>query len=266
MAGTNEPEDLLKRTLLAALAALALTGCATLPPDAPRDPRDPWEPFNRSMWAVNDTLDRGIARPVARGYVKVVPQPMRTGIGNFFTNLAYPSTVANSLLQGKFGQFANDLGRLVVNTTFGIGGLFDPATQMGLAMNDEDLGQTLGKWGLPPGPFLMRPVFGPSTVRDTFGDAADFWIDPKHYVTNDWVKYGLYVQELVHRRAQLLAAEAVQDNAYDPYAFMRNAWLQRREYLIRDGAVDDDDVEIHFDDEEMPAEEPAEAPQAQPPE
>lgn len=233
---------------LAALAGLLLTGCATIPAGSEPDPRDPLESFNRSMFAVNDALDRSVARPVARGYVRVVPQPVRTGVGNFFNNLAYPSTVANSLLQGKFSQFGNDFGRLVVNTTIGIGGLFDPATQMGLDMNDEDLGQTLGKWGVPPGPFLMRPIFGPSTFRDTFGDVADFYIDPKHYVTNPWVKYGLYIQELVHRRAQLLAAEAVQDSAYDPYAFMRNAWLQRREYLIRDGAVDED-VEIEIEED-----------------
>jgi phospholipid-binding lipoprotein MlaA len=242
---------------LAVVAMLLFAGCASLPPDAEPDPRDPLESFNRSMFAVNDALDRSIARPVARGYVKVVPQPMRTGVGNFFTNLAYPSTVANSLLQGKFRQFGNDLGRLVVNTTIGIGGLFDPATQMGLAQNDEDLGQTLGKWGVPPGPFLMRPIIGPSTFRDTFGDVADFWIDPKHYVQNDWIVYGLYVQELVHRRSQLLSADAVQDSVYDPYAFMRNAWLQRREYLIRDGAVGDDDVEIPIDEEEAEAD-PAE--------
>lgn len=244
--------------MLAVLTSLLLAGCATLPPGSEPDPRDPWEPFNRSMFSVNDTLDRSVARPVARGYVKVVPQPMRTGVGNFFTNLNYPSTVANSLLQGKFAHFANDLGRLVVNTTLGIGGLFDPATQFGLAMNDEDLGQTLGKWGVPAGPYLMRPILGPSTVRDTFGDVADFYIDPKHYVTSPWLKYGLYVQEIVDRRAQLLSAESVQENAYDRYAFVRNAWLQRREYLISDGASADD-VEI-LPEEEAPADAPADAP------
>jgi phospholipid-binding lipoprotein MlaA len=238
--------------LPAAFVGMLLTGCATLPPDTERDPRDPLERFNRSMFAVNDTLDRSIARPVARGYVRVIPQPVRTGVGNFFNNLAYPSTVVNSLLQGKVGQFANDLGRLVVNTTIGIGGLFDPATQMGLATNNEDLGQTLGKWGVPPGPFLMRPVLGPSTFRDTFGDVADFWMDPKQIVESTGVKIGLYVQEIVHRRSELLAADAVQDNAYDPYSFVRSAWLQRREYLVSDGAVAED-VEIQID-EEMPVE------------
>ncbi|MEY2854386.1 MAG: hypothetical protein RL030_1518 [Pseudomonadota bacterium] len=238
----------LPKPLMAAFSSLLLAGCTTLPPNSEPDPRDPLESFNRSMFTVNDALDRSVARPVARGYVKVVPQPLRTGVGNFFQNLSYPSTVANGLLQGKFAQFGNDLGRLVVNTTLGIGGLFDPATQFGLATHDEDLGQTLGKWGVPPGPFLMRPVFGPSTFRDTFGDVADFWIDPKHYISDPWLTYGLYAQELVHRRAQLLSAEGVQDNAYDPYAFMRNAWLQRREYLISDGASADD-VEIPIEEE-----------------
>jgi phospholipid-binding lipoprotein MlaA len=243
------------KPLLAALSSLLLAGCATLPPESKPDPRDPLESFNRSMFAVNDALDRSVARPVARGYVKVVPQPARTGVGNFFTNLAYPSTVANSLLQGKFAQFTNDLGRLLVNTTLGIGGLFDPATQFGLASHDEDFGQTLGKWGVPPGPFLMRPVFGPSTFRDTFGDVADTFIDPKHYISDPWLTYGLYIQELVNRRAQLLSAESLQDNAYDPYSFTRNAWLQRREYLISDGASADD-VEIPVE-EEIPEGAPA---------
>jgi phospholipid-binding lipoprotein MlaA len=201
------------------------------------------------MYKVNDTLDRSVARPVARGYVKVVPSPIRNRIGNFFTNLGYPTTVVNSLLQGKFAQFGNDLGRLVVNTTIGIGGLFDPATRMGLKMNDEDLGQTLGKWGVGAGPYLMLPVLGPSTIRDTLGAAGGIYTDPKHYVRDPYVRYGLYVPQLVHQRAQLLSTETVQSNVYDPYSFIRNVWLQRREYLIRDGAVDDD-VEIPFEDED----------------
>ena len=243
---------------LAAALLLQLAACATLP-DAERDPRDPFERFNRSVYVVNDSLDRAIAKPVAKGYVKVMPQPVRTGIGNFFTNLAYPSTVVNSLLQGKFRQFANDTGRLLVNTTVGIGGLFDPATQMGMALNNEDLGQTLGRWGVPPGPYLMRPIFGPSTVRDFTGDIADTYFDPKTYVQSTALRLGLVVQELVHDRADLLAAESVQESAYDPYSFIRGAYLQRREYLVKDGAVDAEDVEIQVE-EELPADEEAPAP------
>lgn len=241
-----------RRTVAAVLAGLLLTGCASLPP-GPRDPRDPWERFNRSMYAVNDALDRGVAKPVAKGYVKVLPQPIRKGIGNFFNNLAYASTTANSLLQGKFGQFANDAGRFVVNSTLGLGGLFDPATRFGLATHDEDLGQTLGYWGVPAGPYLMRPIWGPSSVRDTFGDLSDFYIDPKYYVSSNFVKYGLVIQELVHDRAELLSTDQVIENAYDPYAFIRNAYLQRREYQVKDGAVESGEVEVPVE-EEMPVE------------
>ena len=241
----------LKRCLLLVLL-LPLAACATLPEGSERDPRDPFERFNRSVYVVNDALDVAIAKPVAKGYVKVTPQPIRTGVANFFTNLAYPATVVNSLLQGKFRQFANDTGRLVVNTTIGIGGLFDPATQMGLNLNNEDFGQTLGRWGIPAGPYLMRPIFGPSTVRDFSGDIADTWFDPKTYVQSTALRLGLVVQELVHDRAELLAAESVQESAFDPYSFIRGAYLQRREYLVKDGAVETEDVEIAIE-EEMPA-------------
>ncbi|MDR2214732.1 MAG: VacJ family lipoprotein [Nevskiaceae bacterium] len=239
-----------RRLLLAACAGLLLVGCASIPQGAQRDARDPMERFNRSVYVFNDKLDRAVARPVARGYVKVVPQPMRTGVSNFFANLGYPTTVVNGLLQGKPVQFTSDLGRFLVNSTIGIGGLFDPATRMGLQSHDEDFGQTMAKWGMPSGPFLMLPVLGPSTLRDTAGDVADIYTSPKHYINNDWVRYGLYVPELIDKRAQLLTVESLQNDVYDPYSFMRNAWLQRREYLIRDGNVEDDDVEIDFGEDE----------------
>lgn len=241
---------------------LLLGGCVTLPPGE-RDPRDPVERFNRSVYQFNDQLDTHLARPVAVGYVRVTPQPIRTGISNFFDNAAYPATIVNSLLQAKFIQFASDTGRFVVNSTIGLIGLFDPATAMGLEANDEDLGQTFGYWGMPSGPYLMIPILGPSSARDLFGDVADRSFDPKNYVRRDGIRYGLIIQELVDRRAGLLSADAVQREAYDPYALIRNAYLQRREFQVSDGAVTDEDVEIEIEEEpldEAPAT-PAEAPQ-----
>src|SRR5690349_6885375 len=153
-------------------AAGLLSACASLP-QGERDPRDRFERANRAVYRFNDSLDRHIAKPMAKGYVKVVPAPVRTGVGNFFNNLTYPTVIVNDLLQAKLKSFASDTARLVVNTTIGIGGLFDPATQMGLPTGDEDFGQTLGKWGVPPGSYMVLPIFGPSTVRDTVGFVGD---------------------------------------------------------------------------------------------
>jgi phospholipid-binding lipoprotein MlaA len=234
----------LSRTSLAGLAtALLLTGCATLPPGE-RDPRDRFERMNRSVYRFNDVMDRNLARPVASAYVKVTPQPIRTGISNFFANLTYPATMANDLLQGKLRNFARDTSRFVVNSTIGIGGLFDPATRMNLSANKEDFGQTLGRWGVPSGPYLMLPIFGPSTLRDGFGDLADNLVDPKNYVKDDKVRYGLWALNLVDKRAGFLSTENLLQQTFDPYVLVRNAYLQRREFLIRDGAITGDEVEI----------------------
>jgi phospholipid-binding lipoprotein MlaA len=151
------------------VVGLTLCGCASLPPGSKRDPRDPWERMNRATYKFNDGLDRAIARPVAKAYVKVTPRFVQTGVSNFFDNVAYPITIVNDLLQGKIKQTCQDTGRLVVNTTIGIGGLFDPASKMGFDKNDEDFGQTLGKWGVHPGPYLVIPFFGFSDVRDGIG-------------------------------------------------------------------------------------------------
>jgi phospholipid-binding lipoprotein MlaA len=229
-----------------ALAGI-LTGCATLP-SGERDPRDRFERANRAIHGFNDALDRGVAKPVAKAYVKITPAPVRTGFSNFFRNLASPTVIANNLLQLKVKEFATETARLVVNTTLGIGGLFDPATQFGLPAGNEDFGQTLGRWGVPAGPYVVLPILGPSSVRDTFGFAADQFTDPKNYVKDDYTAWGLTGMSLVDTRAELLATENVLDQANDPYSFMRNAYLQRREYLVKDGAVPDEEFEI-FEDE-----------------
>jgi phospholipid-binding lipoprotein MlaA len=238
------------KTVFLALALTGLlTGCATMP-SGERDPRDRFERTNRAIYKFNDALDRGVAKPVAKAYVKVTPAPVRTGFGNFFRNLTYPTVIINDLLQLKMKGFATDTARLLVNTTIGIGGLFDPASQIGLAAGNEDFGQTLGHWGVPAGPYVVLPLFGPSNVRDAFGLAADQFTDPKTYVKDDYVYWGLTGLSLVDTRAELLSTGEVLDRSYDPYAFVRNAYLQRREYLVKDGAVPEDELELY---EEEPA-------------
>jgi phospholipid-binding lipoprotein MlaA len=229
-----------------ALLALQLSACAALPGEP--DARDRFERINRPVYRFNDALDRGLAKPVARAYVKITPEPLRAGVGNFFENLTYPTTVVNDLLQAKPLAFVRDTARLIVNTSIGIGGLFDPATKMGLPSSDEDFGQTLGRWGVPAGPYLMLPILGPSSARDIVGEVGDHYTDPKTYFNNSIVRYGLTAGQLLSKRAALLPTDAVLTNSHDPYAFIRNAYLQRRQFQVRDGAVETDDVEI-FEDE-----------------
>jgi phospholipid-binding lipoprotein MlaA len=236
------------------LAAIQLTGCASLPPGHERDPHDPLERYNRAVYSFNDAIDRTIGTPVAKVYVKVAPAPVRTGVGNFFENLSYTTTVASDLLQLKLKPFATDTLRLVVNTTIGIGGLFDPATQFGIPTGDEDLGQTLGRWGVPAGPYFVLPVFGPSSVRDAFGWYMDrTYTYPVQYLTNSpYVEYGLAAMDLVDQRASLLSVNNTLNKTFDPYTFTRNAYLQRREYQVKDGSAPAEEVEI-FEDEAEPA-------------
>lgn len=236
------------------MVAALLPACASLPPATQRDPRDRFERFNRSIYSFNSTLDRTVARPVAQAYVKATPAPVRAGIGNFFANLGYTRVMLNDLLQGKVGQFFADTVRLVVNTTIGIGGLFDPAAQLGLSANDEDFGQTLGTWGVPPGPYLMLPFLGPSTVRDGTGLLADRYSEPDTYLVKDWrVQAGLTLGSLLDSRASLLGADELLGNSHDQYALLRNAYLQRREFQVKDGSVPQDDFEIFEEEEPEPA-------------
>ena len=224
------------RAPLLLLLASLLSACATVPPGK-RDPRDPWEGMNRATYRFNDGLDRAFFKPVARGYRTVTPQFVRSGIGNFLDNLQYPVVMVNDVLQGKLGAFCSDTARLLVNTTLGIGGLFDPATPIGLDKNDRDFGQTLGKWGVKTGPYLMIPFLGPSDVRDAVGRVGDEYSDPRHYVRDHWVSYGLWGLRAVDTRARLLDAEGALESAYDPYAFIRNAYLQHRDFKVTGGGT-----------------------------
>jgi phospholipid-binding lipoprotein MlaA len=230
------------RVALAAIAATGLSACVTLPPNSPRSPADPWESWNRGVYRFNDALDRAVAKPVARTYVRFVPQPIRTGVSNFFANLDTPTVMINDALQGKFLAAANDLGRFALNTTVGLGGILDPATSAGLAHNNEDFGQTLGKWGVHSGPFVELPVLGPSDLRDAPARLVDSYTNPRQYIKNSYIKYGLYLPDFVDRRAALLSLDETLSHAYDPYAFIRDAYLQRRAYLVSDGQVSNDDL------------------------
>ena len=236
------------RGLLGGIVALSLCGCVTLPPNTQRSPQDPWESWNRGVYKVNDKLDRAVLSPVARGYVKVVPKLIRTGIRNFFTNLNTTTVLINDALQGKFLASANDLGRFVMNSTIGIGGLFDPASAAGLEKNDEDFGQTLGKWGVHSGPFLELPLFGPSDVRDAPARVVDAYTNPQAYIHNIEIKYPLYGLYFIDTREGLLYLDDTLKNVYDTYAFIRDAYLQRRAYLISDGKIDEQPLEDPGDD------------------
>jgi phospholipid-binding lipoprotein MlaA len=209
---------------------LLLSGCAAAP--AKRDPHDPWERMNRATYKFNDAIDRGIALPVARGYQRVTPQFVRTGVSNFFDNLNYPTTIVNDVLQAQVKSLFTDTGRLVLNTTLGVGGLFDPASSAGLPKNARDFGQTLGKWGIGAGPYLVLPFLGPSDVRDVIGRVGDHYTVPQTYLLDLWPSVGLGVAEAVDLRYRLLPQQPILESAYDPYGFVRSAYLQRRQFLI----------------------------------
>ncbi len=243
--------------LLVLLAAFALGGCVTLPTQATPDPRDPLERLNRSTYAFNDGLDRAIFKPVARGYRQVTPRFVQTSVSNFFSNAEYPVTLANNLLQGKFTAAASDTARFVLNTTFGLGGLLDPATASGLDRNKEDFGQTLGRWGVPPGPYIMVPFLGPYTLRDGLGSFVDDFAEPRAYLEDDSTRWMLWAADKFDRRVRLLDADALLERTGDSYAFVRSAYLQRREYLVRDGDVPLDDEALLEELEELEAQDAA---------
>ena len=194
---------------------------------------DPWERYNRSMHRFNLGLDRYIAHPLATAYVHVVPTPARLGVSNFFDNLKSPVTMVNQLLQGHPVKALKTLGRFVMNTTLGIGGLFDPATAAGLPHGSEDFGQTLGVWGWHNSRYFELPLFGPRTLRDTFGLAGDIPLSPLRQIDDTTVRYGLTGVQLVNTRANYLSLDDMRNEAPDEYALTRDAWMQRRNYMIQ---------------------------------
>ena len=228
---------------LAVVASMLLSicgagGCASLPAGSVRDPRDHFERFNRAMWKLDTSLDHAVMRPVARGYVRQVPAPVRTGVGNFLANLGYSRTIGNDLLQGRVRDFARDLARLVVNTTVGVGGLFDPAQTLGLVRHERDFGQTLGRWGVPTGSYLVLPLFGPTDVRDAVGALPDRWMTVDGNLDDTTLNVSLFSARTIDGRAKALPADGTVDSAYDPYAFVRSAWFQLRDYEVHAGKGD----------------------------
>lgn len=199
---------------------------------------DPWESFNRKVFAFNEGLDRWILKPTAEGYVFITPQPVRKSITNVFRNLGEPSNLINNLLQAKFHDAGVDISRFMLNTTFGVLGLFDVATEMGLERSDEDFGQTLGKWGVESGPYVVLPLIGSSSVRDAFAVVPDAYSTVFPYIHDDKLRYGSIALQIVSIRASFLDAEKMVMG--DRYTFLRNAYLQSREYRIFDGEVVDD--------------------------
>ncbi len=205
---------------------------------------DPLESVNRKTFAFNQQVDRFVYKPAAKLYVKIFPDPINKGISNFFGNLGEVKTVANDLLQLKFKRAMSDTGRFLVNTTIGFGGLIDAATSIGLEKNQEDFGQTLGYWGVGPGPFIEIPFLGPANLRDGLSRIPDSYTSPIHYVDDDGVRYGLTGLEVVDLRAQLLSAEKLLSG--DKYLAIRDGYSQYREFLVQDGVVEDDFVDDDF--------------------
>jgi phospholipid-binding lipoprotein MlaA len=218
-------------TLTIAILA-ALGGCATGPTSTPSDPL---ERINRVTFRVNDAIDRTVAQPAARGYNKVVPGPARTAVYNFFSNIGDVVVMANDFAQGHVGDGLSDFMRIAVNSTFGIGGLIDIATPAGLEKHNQDFGLTLGHWGLPSGPYLVLPLFGPSTFRDAAGFAGDVAITPTTYL-EPAKRNSLFAVQFVSTRARYLdATNLLEQAALDKYAFTRDAYLGRRRYLLNSG-------------------------------
>lgn len=224
---------MLKVTLrtVALASYVALAGCAHSPVN---DPSDPFEGFNRGVFSFNTGVDDYFARPIAKGYVKIMPDTAQTGVSNFFSNLTYPTVIVNDLLQGKIVQHFSDVARFLFNTVVGIGGLVDASSMLGLEKHDEDFGQTLGYWGVGNGAFLMLPLLGPSTNRDLVGRIGNAASNPLTYVDFE-ISAPLTAVSTVDTRAQLLDADSVLEQQLDRYIFIRNAYLQRRENLVYDG-------------------------------
>ncbi len=248
--------DRLAVFVLAALVCLQFGACATsgTTTDASkpeRSPADPWEPLNRSIHGFNTSVDKVTLKPLAKGYNYVIPSFMRRGVTNFSQNLRSPLNIINHFLQGKIGDGFGQTVRFLFNSTIGLAGLIDVAADSGLEQKKEDFGQTLAVWGVPDGPFVIVPFLGPRTLRDATMIPLNFLADPLLYYDNASVRDKVYLVRLIDIRARLLSAEALTKGAYDPYIRIREAYLQRRKYLIYDGdPPQDDDFYDEFLEEE----------------
>jgi phospholipid-binding lipoprotein MlaA len=231
----SKPSEFLRRIAMlgAALTTAVLTGCATNAPKA-----DPLEGLNRFTFKVNDAVDNAVLVPVAKGYKAITPQIVRSGVSNVFSNVGDVPIAINNFLQGKVENGATDIGRLLINSTFGILGLFDIATPMGLEKHNEDFGQTLGKWGVPSGPYLVLPLMGPSTIRDAAARPVDSFAGYSRYVDHIPTRNTALAVEIIDLRASLLdASGTLEEASLDKYQFLRDAFLQRRLSQVYDGKV-----------------------------
>jgi phospholipid-binding lipoprotein MlaA len=230
------------------------------------DVYDPWEKLNRKVHVFNNVVDAHIAKPLAHAYVAVVPRPVRLGVGNFFNNLGQPVNALNSLLQGRPLEAGKSLARFLMNTTLGIGGIFDPASDAHLPYHDEDFGQTLGKWGWKRSRYVELPLFGPRTVRDVFGLVGDAPLSPIRQIGDDPTRVFLQGLQMVDVRTQLFAVDSMREGAADDYALVRDGWTQRRKYQIfGDTKARDDSLPEYLQDDEANPSVPADAMPVLPP-
>jgi len=239
--------------------ALALQACSTVGAKTPGQRLDPWEKWNRKVFSFNESLDKEVLKPTATVYSNVVPQPVRSGIDNFFSNAADAWSAVNNFLQGKFTDGFHDTVRFGTNSLFGIGGFLDVASEAGLEHHTEDFGQTLGRWGVGAGAYIVWPVIGPSSVRESFALPFDLAVSPALVINDGAVKWEITTLQLINARANLLGASKVLDDiALDKYTFVRDAYLQRRRSLVYDG-----DAPERPDESRLP-DEPPKAPDGKP--
>jgi phospholipid-binding lipoprotein MlaA len=234
----NRPDH---RPALRAMLVAGLLACSQLysaPARAQAPGIDPWQAINRPVYEFNKAFDGLVIRPIASVYRELVPAPAKGGVRNFFNNLDDVNVVVNDVLQLKFRQALGDSCRFLVNTTVGLGGLLDPGSSLGLYKHYEDFGQTLGYWGMGDGGYLMLPVLGSSTLRDAVGTVPDIMLNPVRFITDSKVRTSVALLDIVDTRSSYFAAETMIRG--DEYVFVRNAYMQRREYLVADGKIEDD--------------------------
>ena len=252
----NRPDSLFRRTVLFLTGTSALLGgCAAAPS---RD--DPFEPWNRAMYEVHQVVDGHVVKPIAEAYVKTMPEQIRTGVSNFFGNIDDIFTGINNVLEGRGNQAGDDFGRVLLNSTFGIGGILDLASMAGINKDKKDFGITFGKWGAPQGPYFFVPLFGPTTVRDGTGVVVRYFLSPIGYINEIPLRNSLYGIGYLDLRAQALSAESVLDTAaLDRYRYLRNAYLKNRRYQVYEGKLPPEE------DEDTPAPSAVPSPAAPPP-
>ena len=226
--------NIIRRWSLLLMCSLLVSACASNQPVS--DPEnDPWESYNRSMHKFNDGVDKVLLRPISSGYDKVMPAPVKKVLGNVVNNLVYPSTIINLFLQGRFADAWTSSGRFLVNSTVGLLGIIDVATNMEIPLHDEDFGQTLAVWGWDSSRYFVLPFLGPSTIRDGFGRVGNNYMDPVNYLATEKDIWAPWIIDKLHARISLIPQEDAINSSYDPYIFIRDAWLQNREFKIYNG-------------------------------